>query len=108
MIIVKGEVRFGDGDIARLKPAFEKNIAASRAEPGCAGYGYSVDLVDPNLLHVAEEWSSEEAIDLHMQSAHMGELMAALGSATIEAIRIDAYDAQFLRNVMGGDPPPAD
>jgi quinol monooxygenase YgiN len=107
MIIVKGEVRFGEGDIARLKPAFEKNIAASRAEPGCARYGYSVDLIDPNLLHVTEEWSSEAAIDLHMQSAHMGELMAALGTATIEAIRIDAYDAHFLRNIMGGDPPPA-
>jgi quinol monooxygenase YgiN len=108
MIIVKGEVRFGEGDIARLKPAFEKNIAASRAEPGCAGYGYAVDLIDPNLIHVAEEWSSEEAIDLHMRSPHMGELMAALGSANIEAIRIDAYEAHFLRNILGGDPLPAD
>jgi quinol monooxygenase YgiN len=108
MIIVKGEVRFGDGDIARLTPAFERNIAASRAEPGCARYAYAVDLTDPNLLHVAEEWSSEEAIDLHMQSPHMGALMAELGTATIESIRIDAYESHFLRNVMGGDPPPAD
>jgi quinol monooxygenase YgiN len=108
MIIAKGEVRFGAGEIARLTPAFEKNIAATRAEPGCAAYSYAVDLIDPNLLHVAEEWSGEEAVDAHMQSPHMGELMAALGSATIESIRIDAYDAHFLRNILGGDAPAGD
>ncbi|MEA3044014.1 MAG: hypothetical protein QOH47_1852 [Sphingomonadales bacterium] len=108
MIIVKGEVRFGEGEIARLTPAFAQNIAATRAEPGCAAYSYAVDLIDPNLLHVAEEWSSEDTVDAHMQAPHMGALMAALGSAAIESIRIDAYDAHFLRNVLGGDPPASD
>ena len=108
MIIVKGEVRFGDGEIARLQPVFAANIAATRAEPGCGAYSYAVDVLDPNLLHVAEEWSSEEAIDLHMQSPHMAALFAALGSARIESTRIDAYQSHYLRNVMGGDPPPAD
>jgi quinol monooxygenase YgiN len=108
MIIVKGEVRFGEGEIERLKPAFAENIRATRAEPGCAAYAYSVDALDPNLLHVAEEWSSEEAIDAHMQSAHMAALFAALGASKVESMRIDAYEAHYLRNIMGGDPPPAD
>jgi quinol monooxygenase YgiN len=102
MIIVKGEVRFGDGEIARLTPALEKNIAATRAEEGCEGYHYAVDLLDPNLLHVAEQWSGEDAIAAHMQAPHMGELMTALGSAKIEAMRIDAYEAHFLRTILGG------
>jgi quinol monooxygenase YgiN len=108
MIIVKGEVRFGDGEIERLKPDFAANIRATRAEPGCAAYSYSVDALDPNLLHVAEEWSSEDAIDAHMQSPHMGALFAALGAAKVESTRIDAYQAHYLRNVMGGDPPAGD
>jgi quinol monooxygenase YgiN len=108
MIIVKGQVRFGDGEIERLKPAFAANIAATRAEAGCAAYAYSVDALDPNLLHVMEEWSSEEAIDAHMQSQHMGALFAALGAAKVESTRIDAYEAHYLRNIMGGDPPAGD
>jgi len=102
MIMVKGEVRFGDGEIARLTPALERNIAATRGEQGCLRYNYAVDLLDPNLLHVAEEWSDEEAIAAHMQAPHMGELMAALGSAKIEGMRIDAYEAHFLRTILGG------
>src|SRR5690348_15430358 len=99
MIMVKGEVRFGAGEIERLRGDFAAMIAATRAEPGCASYSYSIDLGDPNLLHVAEEWSSEAAMDEHMQTPHMAKLGAALSTAAIEAIRIDAYDAHYLKNI---------
>ena len=108
MIIVKGEVKFGTGEIARLKGAFEAMIRATRAEAGCGAYAYAVDLLDPDLLLVAEEWASEAALDEHMQSPHMAKLGEALSTARIEAIRIDAYESHYLRNVLGGDPPPAD
>jgi quinol monooxygenase YgiN len=108
MIIVKGEVRFGEGEIERLKPELAANIAATRAEAGCAAYSYSVDVVDPNLLRIAEEWSSDEAIDAHMQSPHMAALFAALGTANVLSTRVDAYEAHYLRNIMGGDPPAGD
>ena len=102
MIIVTGQARFADGEIARIKDALEKNIAATRAEAGCARYSYSVDLSDPNLLHVAEEWSDEEAVAAHMAAPHMAELMAALGAAKLEAIGINAYEAHFLKTILGG------
>ena len=78
MIIVKGEVRFGEGEIERLRPAFAKNIAATRAENGCEGYAYAVDVGDPDLLHVAEQWRDEAAIEAHMGAPH-GRIAAALG-----------------------------
>ncbi|HKR25564.1 MAG TPA: putative quinol monooxygenase [Allosphingosinicella sp.] len=102
MIIVTGEVRFGEGEIERLKPVFAKNIAATRAEEGCEAYAYAVDVGDPNLLHVAEQWRDQEAIDAHMTAPHMGELMGALGSSKVEAMKIDAYEAHFLRTIVGG------
>ena len=102
MIIVTGQVRFAEGEIARLAPAFGTNIEATRAEAGCARYAYAVDVGDPNLLHVVEEWSDEEAVNAHMNTPHMAELMTALGSAKIEAISINAYEAHFLKALLGG------
>ncbi len=101
MIIVKGEVRFGEGEIERLRPAFAGNIAATRAEDGCEAYAYAVDIQDPNLLHVVEQWRDEAAVEAHMGAPHMGELMAALGTAKIEAMKIDAYEAHFLKTILG-------
>ena len=102
MIIVTGQVKFADGEIQRLSSAFRTNIQATRAEPGCARYAYGVDVADPTLLHVVEEWSDEEAVNTHMNTPHMAELMTALGKAKIEAISINAYEAHFLKNVLGG------
>ena len=102
MIIVTGQVRFAEGEIARLASAFKMNIQATRAEAGCARYVYAVDLADPNLLHVIEEWSDEEAVNAHMNTPHMAELMKVMGSAKIEAIGINAYEAHFLKPVLGG------
>ena len=102
MILVTGPVRFADGEIQRLIPAFRMTIQATRAEAGCARYAYGVDVADPNLLHVVEEWSDEEAVNTHMNTPHMAELMTALGSAKIEAISIVAYEAHFLKTLLGG------
>ena len=101
MIIVNGTVRFGDGEIDRLRDGMKANILATRAEDGCEHYAYAVDVADPNLLHVSERWRDEAAIDAHMATPHMGEFMAAVGASRIEAMSIKAYEASFLRTVLG-------
>jgi quinol monooxygenase YgiN len=102
MIIVNGTVRFGAGEIDRLSGAMRANVEATRAEEGCEHYAYAIDIADPNLLHVAERWSDDAAIEAHMASPHMGAFMAEIGASKVEAISIKAYDSRFLRNVLGG------
>ena len=101
MIIVSGTVRFGDGEIERLRGAMTRNVEATRAEAGCEHYAYAVDVSDPNLLHVSERWSDDAAIEAHMGSAHMGEFMSLIGASKVEAISIDAWEATWLRKVLG-------
>jgi quinol monooxygenase YgiN len=102
MIIVNGTVRFAAGEIGRLRDAMARNVAATRAEEGCEHYAYAVDVSDPDLLHVSERWSDDSAIERHMATPHMGEFMALVGASRVEAMSIKAYEASFLRNVLGG------
>jgi quinol monooxygenase YgiN len=99
MIIVMGEVRFGDGEMARLQGALARNVEASRREDGCERYTYAADLLDPNVLRICEAWRDQAALDAH--SRKIPELMAPLADAKIEAIAIKAWSAEFLQNVMG-------
>ena len=101
MIIVTGEVRFGEGEIERLKDAMAANIATTRGEQGCEHYSYAVDLADPKLLHVSERWSDQAAIDAHMQSPHMAEFMGAIGQSQVESMSIRMYRAEFAGTLLG-------
>lgn len=101
MIIVTGTVRFGDGEIERLRNDLAHNVEATRRESGCDHYTYGVDLQDPNLLHVSERWQDEAAMDAHMGTAHMATLMGVLGGARVEGMSIKAYRADYLKTVLG-------
>jgi quinol monooxygenase YgiN len=100
MIIVKGTARFGAGKLDGLREALAANIEATRREKGCLAYHYGVDVTDPDLLIVSEQWEDEAAIDAHMAAPHMAELMGAIGPA-IEAISIKAYEARHARTLLG-------
>ena len=93
------------GDLAAVLARY---VVLTRGEPGCAGFSSAIDVSDANLLHIGGEWSDEIAIDAHMRSEHMTELLKALGSAKVESIRVDAYEGHYLRTLLGEAAPAED
>ncbi|SMC67987.1 putative quinol monooxygenase [Novosphingobium sp. B1] len=71
MIIVMGTVRVPVENIAAIRPMMAKVIAATLAEDGCMAYAYSQDLLDPELIHIAEKWRDKAALQAHFQTEHM-------------------------------------
>ena len=57
-------------------------IEASRAEPGCAGYDYAFDLIEPDLMRVRELWRDEQALKDHFATPHMAAFLKACASSS--------------------------
>jgi quinol monooxygenase YgiN len=51
---------------------------ASLAEAGCLAYAMSADAGDPDRIQVFERWASREALDSHLDTAHVKEFRAAI------------------------------
>jgi quinol monooxygenase YgiN len=71
MIVVNARIESTRDDIRILTPTLMEMEAASRAEEGCLGYSFSVELSNPSIIHVTEKWASTEALQAHFKSAHM-------------------------------------
>jgi quinol monooxygenase YgiN len=99
MILVVGEARFGPGEIERMRDGFGRWFEEARRRSGCVSYSFSVDLADPDLLHVVECWKDEAAIDEHMKD--MGQLMEVLAGADMRALSVKAYRAEYVKTLMG-------
>lgn len=100
MIIVEGYVRLANAaDIDRLKSAAEAQIAASRAEVGCHGYAYAVDLIDPTLMRVSETWASWDVLESHFQEPHMSVWRAALKDITFVERSLRAHEVSNTRDL---------
>jgi quinol monooxygenase YgiN len=92
VIIVSGRFRLPPERLAEARPAMEKVIAASLAEPGCRAYSYAEDVTEAGLFRVYEEWDSRDALDAHFAAAHMREWQETRAALGFRDRSVSAYD----------------
>ena len=73
MILVVGQFRVPEANLAAIRPPMRKVIAATRCEDGCIDYAYAEDLAEPGLIRVSEKWRDRAALTAHFSTAHMAE-----------------------------------
>lgn len=92
MIIVAGYLTIApdqrEAALAAVRPAVE----LTRAEAGNLDYSFSFDGNDENRLNVFERWESEEAMNTHMATAHLAEMMTNIGPCIGGDVSLTRYD----------------
>ncbi len=66
------------GEESAVQQALEACIGPTRQEAGCDMYVLHRDIQNPSLFVFVEEWESERALQLHMQTPHFKTLTQAL------------------------------
>ncbi len=96
-LIIAGTVRVPPANLDRFRPHMAAMVAASRAEEGCAAYGYAEDVTKSGLIHVFEEWADQAAIDAHFASAHMAVWRAEWRSFGVSDRALTLYEVASQR-----------
>ncbi|UVO52758.1 putative quinol monooxygenase [Sphingomonas sp. SUN039] len=96
-VVVLGDVRCASGEIDRMQEAIDTQVRATRAEDGCELYAFSRDVLDPEVLHIAEKWRDHAALTAHFATPHMAVFNAELGAAKVVSMSVKAYDAEGER-----------
>jgi len=102
MIVVQGTARFHPDDMPMLVEAAAAVVPATRAETGCLGYSFGVDLLEPGLVLIAEHWADDAALAAHLQTPHVAAFGAVLRKARVLSSRVVAYTVSGERVLMGG------
>jgi quinol monooxygenase YgiN len=92
MIVVLGEVVADPDAIARARAALVKMQEATRSEPGCISYGFSIDVADPARIVIAERWRAMADLEAHIKTPHMAEFGRAVAAIQPQSMDIKAYE----------------
>lgn len=92
MLVVLADARFDLKDADRVRAIARPMIEASRAEPGCAGYDYAFDLIEPDLMRVRELWRDQQALEDHFATPHMATFLKALRELQPRNLSVKCYD----------------
>ena len=92
MIVVNAVITATADTIAALKDAIATMETASRAEPGCHDYTFSVELNNPDVLRITEKWASMEDLQAHFAMPHMADFQAAMAANPPQAVEAKFYE----------------
>lgn len=90
MLLIVGTIRFPPERLVEARPAMERIITASRAEPGCLGYAYAEDILESGLIRISEAWEDESCFVAHGASDH-------LRSWRADCAELGAFDRKLWR-----------
>jgi quinol monooxygenase YgiN len=76
MIKVVARLISRSGHIAETRAALEALIEPTRAEEGCILYELMQNNADPTDFTFVEEWTTDAALDEHLQTEHLRELQS--------------------------------
>lgn len=96
MVVVAGTVKIKSERREEAQQLALRMVTATQAEPGCLTYQFYVDLTDPTLFFLFEEWENEEALSQHFQTPHMVEFQKHLPGLLVGPINVKRYTIQTV------------
>ena len=93
MLVIIGTIRLPAGRLDEARPAMEKMVSASRAEPGCLEYSYAQDVFDAGLIRVTEVWTDRAALEAHFGAPHLADWRASWPALGIGERNLMLYEA---------------
>ena len=70
MIVIAGHARLRASEVDEARRAGSVMAATSRDEAGCIDYRFAVDIDDPLVVRIFEQWESAAALEAHFATPH--------------------------------------
>lgn len=100
MIVVVGYLTINPDKRAEVEAAIATLVPLTVAEEGCVEYRYANDVLEPNRINIWEQWESEDAMNLHMGTAHLAEFMGVMGDCIGGPLEITRHDVSASTKIF--------
>jgi quinol monooxygenase YgiN len=92
MLIVAGTLEVDPAKTDTVMVDAAVMMTATHAEEGNLAYVFSLDPIEPGLVHVYEKWESVEALAAHGKAPHMAEFRSKMGAWGVRGADLKKYE----------------
>ena len=75
-------------------------VAVTREEAGCQWYGIAVDVADPRVVWVSEQWASQADLDAHLKTPHVAAFLEACAALEILDMEVRRYEVSSVGDLV--------
>jgi len=91
MIVAHSEVTVEPASQERVMDLLAQMAVRSRAEDGVIDYRVTVDIEDPNVLRIVEQYEDEAAFESHESSDHLKRFQSDIEPCLADEARLTRY-----------------
>ncbi|MEA3019467.1 MAG: hypothetical protein QOI47_991 [Actinomycetota bacterium] len=91
-LIIAGTLTIDPSKTDDAMAAMVEMMKATHSEEGNVAYVFSVDPIEPGLIHLFEKWASADALAAHGKTPHMATFQAAMGGFGVKGADIKKYE----------------
>ncbi|MDW3221137.1 MAG: putative quinol monooxygenase [Acidimicrobiales bacterium] len=99
--MIAGSARVRADRLDAALEAASRMAEASRDEPGCVDYRFSIDIEDPNTVRIFEHWESSESLERHFAAPHFLAFSELLGDVLDGQPEFSRYEVADVRPLFG-------
>lgn len=92
MLVIAGTITIDPAKLEEAKKAATIMMAETHKEPGNIQYVFSGSFSDDGVVHIFEEWESQDALDFHFKAPHMAEFQKKMGGFGIKGMSVLKYE----------------
>tara|TARA_Y100001968_G_C18978514_1_gene535662 strand:+ start:295 stop:612 length:318 start_codon:yes stop_codon:yes gene_type:complete len=100
-IIVR--VQLSEESARKYAEAAKAVVATTRAEAGCRWYGIAIDVIDPCVIWVSEQWECQADLNAHLKSTHVAEFIEICEGLEIQDIEVRQYEVSSVGDLVMPD-----
>ena len=93
-------IQLSAGSAPAYAEAAKAVVAATRKEAGCQWYGIAVDVADPSVVWVSEQWASQADLDAHLKTAHVAAFLEACAAFEILDMEARRYEVSSVGDLV--------
>ncbi len=92
MLVIAGVVRIDPAHRDEVIGAAIEVMQKVRNQTGCISYVVATDLEDSTVLHLFQEWQSEEAHRAHLADPRVESVLLRVGSLGVREVAVQQYE----------------
>jgi quinol monooxygenase YgiN len=96
MLVIAGHIRLDPSKREAAIAAGKVMMEATRKEAGCAAYVFSADVEDDGVIHLFEQWESQEALAAHFKAPHMAAFQKAIPGFGVREMSVQRYEVSSV------------
>ncbi len=101
MVVVR--IKLNADSAIKYAEAAKAVVTATRYEKGCQWYGIAVDITDPCVIWVSEQWASQADLHTHLKSDHIAAFLEVCDKLIIEDIEVRQYEVSSVGDLVRPD-----